>query len=360
MFVVFTAALAVQIVCWLGLGAGLRRADRQTVYPALSTSPPPISVVVAARDEEANLPALLDALAAQTHPDFEVLVVDDASNDRTAALVRAFAERDGRFRLLQITEPRAPRKKHALTAGIAAAQHDRIAFTDADCVPPPGWLAGLAERAAAEPKAVLVGHGPYRRMPGVLNAFVRYETVVTALLSAAAVGWGRPYMAVGRNFSYPKRLFEQIDGFTHSLASLSGDDDLLVQEVARRDAAPVRYVFDAGTFVVSEAPETWRRWARQKLRHTSAGSHYGRGVQAALALFHGSNLLVWLAPVFLGWTGAALLAGRFLVQRAVLRRTFDFFDAHTLSLAQPLLDGLYLLYNTFLAPLGIVWRPKRW
>ena len=207
---------------------------------------------------------------------------------------------------------------------------------------------------------MLVGYGPYRKAPGVLNAFVRYETAVTALLAAAVVGWGRPYMAVGRNFSYSKTLFERIGGFGHSLASLSGDDDLLVQEVARQGAAPVRFVFDPATFVPSDAPPTWRRWARQKLRHTSAGSHYGRRVQLALTVFHGSNLLVWTAPLVLGWTGAALLAGRFLFQRAVLREAMETFDARDLSLAQPLLDGLYLLYNTLLAPLGAVWRPKRW
>lgn len=358
MLPLFAAALLIQVVCWAWLGAGLRRAKAQAAEPSASSLP--ISVVVAARDEAARLPALLGALAAQAHPDFEVVVVDDASEDGTAALVEAMVERDARFRLVRVTEPKAPRKKRALTLGIAAARHDRLAFTDADCTPPPGWLAGLAAYAAAEPEAVLVGYGPYRKGPGALNAFVRYETLVTATLAAAAVGWGAPYMAVGRNFSYPESLFERLGGFAHSMASLSGDDDLLVQEIARREAAPVRFVSDPATFVPSEAPASWRRWARQKLRHASAGAFYDRRVQLALALFHGSSLLVWAAPVFLGWTGAALLAGRFLVQRAVLRGAMETLEARDLTLAQPLLDGLYLLYNTLLAPLGTVQRPKRW
>jgi cellulose synthase/poly-beta-1,6-N-acetylglucosamine synthase-like glycosyltransferase len=364
MLLIFAAALAVQVACWVWISAGFKRA-RADEPPS---SPLPVSVVVAARNEEAALPALLDALAAQTHPDFEVVVVDDASEDGTAALVEAQAARDDRFRLVRVAEPVAPRKKHALTRGIAAASHDRLAFTDADCTPPPDWLAGLAAHAGAEPdapgpgpgRAVLVGYGPYRKEPGLLNAFVRYETAVTALLAAAAVGWGRPYMAVGRNFSYPKSLFDRLGGFAHSLASLSGDDDLLVQEVARHEAAPVRFVFDPDTFVPSEAPPTWRAWARQKQRHTSAGAHYDRGVQLALAVFHGSNLLVWVAPVVLGWTGTALLAGRFLFQRAVLREAMEAFEGGR-PLTRPAVPRrLYLLYNTLLAPLGAVWRPKRW
>lgn len=354
---VFAAALAVQLGYWLLLRAGFERV-REAETPSAASIP--ISVVVAARNEAERLPALLDALAAQTHPDFEAVIVDDASEDATAALVEARAAEDPRFRLVRVTEPQTPRKKHALALGIAAARHDRLAFTDADCAPPPSWLAALAARAAREPEAVLVGYGPLRRRPGVLNAFARYETLVTALMTAAAVGLGRPYMAVGRNLSYPRSLFERIDGFEHSRQSLSGDDDLLVQEVARTGAAPVRYVLDPAAFVPSEAPPTWRAWARQKLRHTSAGRFYSRSAQAHLALFHASNLVVWLAPAFLGWTGAALLAARFLAQRLVLRDAARAFGEEDLMLAQPLLDLGFLLYNSLLAPLGTLRVPKRW
>ena len=358
MLLLFAAALVIQLGCWLALGAGFRRASSAPAE-AREAPLPPVSVVVAARDEADRLPPLLDALAAQTHLDFEVVIVDDASEDATAALVDGRAAEDSRFRLVRVTDPQPPRKKHALTRGVAAARHDRLAFTDADCAPPSGWLETIAAHAAAAPDAVFVGYGPYRKRPGALNAFVRYETLVTALLTAATVGLGRPYMAVGRNFSYPKSVFERIGGFEHSLQSLSGDDDLLVQE-AHRHGVPVRYVTDPASFVVSEAPATWRRWVRQKLRHTSAGRYYDRGAQFALAVFHGSNLLVWLAPVFLGWTGAGLLAARLLVQRAVLRGAMETLGERDLTLTQPLLDAGYALYNTLLAPLGTAIKPKRW
>ena len=361
MFPFFATALAVQIACWLALALGLRGARQAT---GEATRRPAAGIRRrggAGRSGAAARSAR--GLAAQTHPAFEVVIVDDASEDTTAALVEPEAAADPRFRLVRVDDAERPasmpRKKHALTLGIAAARHDRLAFTDADCVPPPRWLDTLAAHAAAAPDAVLVGYGPYRRERGGLNAFVRYETLVTALLTAAAVGLGRPYMAVGRNFSYPKSVFDRIGGFAHSAQSLSGDDDLLVQE-AHRHGVPVRYVFDPEAFVLSEAPATWQRWARQKLRHTSAGRFYDRVATLALALFHGSALAVWLAPVFLGWTGAGLLAARFLVQRAVLRDAMEMFGEHDLTLAQPLLDAGYALYTTVLAPLGAVFTPKQW
>ncbi|HYE97192.1 MAG TPA: glycosyltransferase, partial [Rubricoccaceae bacterium] len=192
----FAAALAVQLACWGALAAGLARVRR--AQPEEETSPPlPISVVVAARNEAENLPALLDALHAQTHAPFEVVVADDGSTDGTAARVegraRAWALTGGpALRLVRVPEGSAaaaglPRKKHALAQAIAAAQHDRLAFTDADGRPPPTWLATLARHAApdgTDEGAVLVGYGPYAERPGLLNRFVRYETFVTALLTA--------------------------------------------------------------------------------------------------------------------------------------------------------------------------------
>ncbi len=414
------AALAVQLLAWAWIAAGLRTVREaqpadgapepadpaafaglaalqkrlQGVPEAPPPDPPspdaappplPVSVVVAAHDEEAGLPPLLDRLAAQTHRPFEVVVVDDRSTDSTAAVVGAHAARwaatgDGpALRLVRVTEAEReaaglPPKKHALTRGVAEARHDRLAFTDADGRPPPTWLATLARHAAAPPpdgrpegrpegvpdgSPVLIGYGPYRKAPGLLNLFVRYETVVTATLTAAAFGHGRPYMAVGRNLSYPRALFDRVGGFAGGADLLSGDDDLLVQEAARA-GWPVRYVLDRGAFVESAAPPTAGAWVRQKRRHASAGRRYPAAVLAGLGLFHLSALAVWLAPVVVGWPGAALLAVRLLVQRAALAPALGAFDARDLTLAQPLLDALYALYNVGFSVLGALPSPRRW
>lgn len=316
-------------------------------------------MVVAARNEAARLPALLQALVRQTHPAFEVVVVDDASTDATEAVVRAWQLRHPIIRLTSVTDPAPPRKKHALAQGIAAARYERLAFTDADCIPPPGWLDTLARYAAAAPDEVLVGYSPPRRAPGLLNRLARYEAFITGLLTAAAIGLGRPYMAVGRNLSYSRALFGRLGGFAHSAASLSGDDDLLVQEVVRRRAAPVRAVLAPAAAVPTEAPRTWRRWLRAKRRHLSAGRFYDPVAVALLGLFHTSGALLWVAPLVAGPAGVALLAGRLLVQRRVLRAAADPLDARDLLPAQPLLDGLYTAYAILGAPLGLI-APKRW
>ena len=432
---VLTAALAVQLGLWAWIQAGWRRAaaaspaDGGSADGGSATPPLPISVVVAAHDEAERLPALLDALAAQTHRDangdalFEVVVVDDRSTDGTADTVTARAPRfPAPLRLVRIAPgdtpetvhylpdlwadaadvPLAP-KKNALTRGIAAARHARLAFTDADTVPPPTWLATLARWAVAgdaapgdavsppatpvraqhavplprtasprdpadgnaDGNAVLVGYGPLTG-DGLLGRFVRYETTVTALLSAAAIGHERPWHAVGRNLSYTRATFEAADGFRPFAESLSGDDDLFVQQVAQRGIAPVRAVLDAAAFVPSPAPPTWRAFWRQKRRHSSGGAFYDVRVLRVLGALQASRAVLWVgAPVLhlafgVPW-GWGLLAVRLLVQRAVLSDAWETFGAEAdLSLWHPVLDALYTAYQGVAAVLSLLPVPRRW
>ncbi len=396
------AAFAVNVLVWGWVAVGWRRmADASGERRAARVNPPgepgpgspggpdlsgeqeipevQMSVVVAARDEAERLPGLLRALRGQTHRDaagralFEVVVVDDRSADATAALVERTAAAwtatsDPALRLVRVggdAPDVASPKKRALSRGIAAARHDRLALTDADTAPPPDWLATLARHAApdgADDGAVLVGFAPYGRQDGLLNLFVRYETMQTAALAAAGVGWGRPWHATGRNLSYTRALFERAGGFAAGAASLSGDDDLFVQHAAA--LADVRYAPEA--HVPSPAPAGWGAFWRQRRRHASAGAHYPPAVLAGLGLLHASAGALWLgAPALHALTGQptgwGLLALHVLVQRAALAPALDAFDAPAdVRLAQPLLDLAGTLYQAVAAVAGLLPAPRRW
>lgn len=357
---VIAVAVLVQVGYWAAFRRGFRRAcEREpgAVRDAVEAAEP-ITVVVAVRNEEAVVGRLLQSLERQTHPDFEVIVVDDGSTDGTRDAVRNWTLRLAHFRLLA---QEAANKKEALTAGIRAASHPLLAFTDADCGPPPTWLATLAGEHERRGAGVLIGYSPMRAgESGLAQRFARYETFVTGFFMLSAAGLNRPYMAVGRNLSYARRVFADIGGFAHSARSLSGDDDLFVQEVARRRAAPVHAVLDARSFVPTDAPPSWSAWIRAKRRHTSAGRFYRLPVKAHLVAFHASNALVWLAPFVVGWWGAAALAARFAWQFYVLRRPARMLGESDLMAALPAYEALYVLYNVIVAPLGVLRMPRTW
>jgi cellulose synthase/poly-beta-1,6-N-acetylglucosamine synthase-like glycosyltransferase len=361
MLLLFGGALAVLLAYTGLLGWGWRR-GRRPAPPAASGEPPPISVVVAARNESATLPVLLDALDRQTHPDAEVVIVDDASTDDTAPIAEAWAQDRPAARVVRVTDPAPPRKKRALTRGIAAARHDLLAVTDADCRPPPEWLSVLAAtHAGADEDLVLAGYSPLRGT-GLLGAFARYEALVEALYTAAAIGLGRPYMAVSRNLSYPRSVFDAVGGFggRDAPSPMSGDDDLFVQAVYRHGCATVRALHDPRTFVPSDAPTSWSAWRRQRRRHVSAGRHYPWTVGLHLTLLPTSLTLLWLAPLILGTTGVGLLATGLLARHAALGPAAAALEETDLLALFPLWELGYVLYHVTIVPLGLWSPPDRW
>ena len=362
MLLLFGGALAVLLLYALLLSWGWRRARRET--PALDANDlPALSVVVAARNEANVLPSLFEALDEQSHPSYEVVIVNDASTDDTSALAADWAANRSWAQVVHVEDPSPPRKKHALTQGIAAAQHDLLAFTDADCTPPPSWLSDLAAaHAATDDDCVLVGYSPLRGT-GLLGSFARYETLLHALYTVAAIGWHRPYMAVGRNLSYPRSVFEAVNGFSHTgggQASMSGDDDLFVQAVHRQDCAPVRALLAPSTFVPTSAPPSWRRWWRARRRHVSAGRHYSWTVGLHLTLLHTSLVLLWIAPLILGTLGVGLLATSLLARHAPLGLAAETLGENDLLPLFPLWEFGYALYHATVVPVGLFSPPDHW
>ena len=134
---------AVWVASVSSLAAGLQR-----LRPVAPTAWPSVTILIAARNEETNIANCLTALAAQDYPSeqWEAIVIDDNSSDRTADVARSFADRLPGLKVLPagtVPADMSP-KKWALTVGIWQAAGEVILTTDADCAPPPGWVSGMA------------------------------------------------------------------------------------------------------------------------------------------------------------------------------------------------------------------------
>lgn len=133
--------------------------------PSLGGPAPKVSILVPAKDEAANIEACLDSLLAQAYPNFEVLVIDDRSDDDTAAIAERVAYRDDRVRLLRVRKlPEGwTGKTHALHFGQRFARGEYLLFLDADATLHPNAL-NIALRDAADHDADLLSLLPRMEM----------------------------------------------------------------------------------------------------------------------------------------------------------------------------------------------------
>ena len=125
----------------------------------------------------------LELVLCQDHPNYEVIVVDDASTDGSIHLIRAFQKNYPHLRVVTVLENERYilSKKYALTLGIKAARHERLVLTDADCRPLSNqWLRNMASYYV-KGKNMVLGFGGYKRDRGVLNALIRLDTAQIAL-----------------------------------------------------------------------------------------------------------------------------------------------------------------------------------
>jgi hypothetical protein len=127
-----------------------------------------------------------------------------------------------------------PSKKLPLTLGIKKAKYEHLILTDADCSPSSEfWLQRMAEQFT-EQKQLVLGYGPYNTEPGFLNKVIRFDTTMIAIHYFSLALNRVPYMGVGRYMAYTKSLFDYVKGFKSHYAVASGDDDLFVQEAAKK------------------------------------------------------------------------------------------------------------------------------
>ena len=270
--------------------------------PSTKEGCPGVSVVVCAHNEAYNLSAYLYALLSQDYPTYEVIVVDDGSEDKTREVIESYMVQDKRLRITFVPKEARVRstKKLAITLAAKAAQYDYLLLTDADCSPESThWISEMMSGFKPSTKdnvqctkEVVLGFGAYFYEKGFVNRLVRYDTLFNGLHYLSAAAHGHPYMGVGRNLAYKKELFFKTGGFKKMMTNRAGDDDLFVNHVATRKNTAV--VSSRASITWSPAKTTMRDWWQQKRRHLSVSHDYRWSTKIRLALEPMSRGLFYL------------------------------------------------------------------
>lgn len=326
----------------------------------------PLSVIICARNEYQNLSRYLPIVLEQDYPDFEVILVNDCSDDESEYLLRGFSEKYAHLKVVTLSEHSRFKhgKKFAVAMGIKAASNELLVFTDADCEPAtPEWLKGIAQNFT-EGVEIVLGYSPYYKMKGFLNLFIRFETFNTALNYLSFAVSGVPYMGVGRNMAYKKELFFRKKGFASHMHIPSGDDDLFVNEHANKYNTSI--VINQEAQVWSDPKKTWKAYWKQKRRHMGAGRAYRGADKRRLSLLAASSLLFFLMiPLILAlqfsWyiiLGAYLV--RLLVQMLVYYRIMKRLACPELIWYFPLMDIIYHVFIVYIGLISSFRKPAKW
>lgn len=326
----------------------------------------PVSLIICAWNEEENLKQNLQIILEQDYPDYEVIVVNDHSLDETDLLLQAWKERYKHLRVIELTRENVNMrgKKFAISMGIKGAKHENLVFTDADCSPKSkNWLRLMAQNLT-ESNEVVLGFGGFRKKPGLLNKFYRYESVHIAMQYFAYAIAGIPYMGVGRNLAYKKHLFFKTKGFIKHRHVASGDDDLMINEVSTGRNTSVEFRQDSHT--LSEPCESWSAWWLQKRRHLSTSSYYKWTSKFFLGIFTLTHLLFYLSFFTLlsiktlYWLALVGILIKWVVHLSIIRVVLRNLDEDELFLFSLLGDVFTPFFNTAVAISNKIKSPVRW
>lgn len=333
-----------------------------------STARVPVSVILCAKNEAKNLKENLPAILSQDYPEFQVVVINDCSDDSTEDVLKEFKTKHPNLHFSTIKEDPIFKhgKKLAVLLGIKAAKYDHLLFTDADCKPLSNkWIQNMAQNFTNK-KSIVLGTYNLKKEKGFLNHIQQYENLLSKILYLGFALRKMPFMGVGGNLAYEKRLFFENKGFAGHYHVPSGDDDLFVNKVSNKENTTVE--FSVESQVITEGKTEWNHYFKQKRRHLGASTLYKKRDKRWLFIdtltmglfyvFAVLSILFKIYPIVM----AALLVARIILGFVVINLCAKKLNQQKFYVSFLLLDLLLPSIYLFLAiknkfrPSGIRWK----
>lgn len=362
-FYAFLVVVSIQIAYYLFIFQGV--AFSKPIQTSIKNIA--VSVIVCAKNEAENLKQFIPLIANQEYPEFEIILVNDASVDGSLEVMEDLAKKYDNIQIVDVENNEAfwANKKYALTLGIKASKYDYLLFTDADCKPvSKHWIKEMSSHFSNH-KTIVLGYGAYKKIKNsFLNKLIRFETLLTAVQYLSFSKIGLPYMGVGRNLAYRKDEFFNVNGFIDHMDINSGDDDLFINQVS--DSSNTATCQSTLSFTKSNPKTTYKSWFRQKRRHVSTAKRYKLLHKLMLAEFFSSQILFWVLGVFLlifnfkFYTVLVAFLSTLLIKYIIIGFSAKKLNETDLIILYPFLEVFLIFFQFSIFITNLISKPTHW
>lgn len=328
-------------------------------FPTVSADRlPSATVIVAARNEEANILRCLESLEKLDYPEekLSIIIVDDNSDDKTGEIISRFIQGKPKFRKL-VSPPAQGSlrgKANAIHCAVGQAEGEIILTTDADCAVSPGWARTIASYYTDDVGSVYGYTG--QRASGIFSGIQNLDFLYLLGVAAGAINFGKPLSCIGNNMSYRRSAYIEAGGYAAIPFSVTEDFELLFA-ISRLKKYNIIYPLDRNAYVESFPCSTIRQLYWQKVRWGRGGMNSPLRGFVVMAAGFLASLGVLISPFFFSYVVLAMIflkfAADFLFLFVILQ------SLHRISsLRYFIFFELYFIFYVLALPVAVLFRKK--
>ena len=320
------------------------------VIDKLDKELPGISIIITAKNEADNLRKNLPEILNQDYHNFQVVVVNNSSTDNTSNVLDELKSKYPELytTFIPVSTNNRNDKKLAITVGIKAAKHNILLFTEPDTKPLSNkWVYEYA-KAFNNNVEVVLGSCQIEICKSVFKKYILFDNLFSGIKYTSMALINKPYMGIGRNMAFKKKLFFDNKGFSSILNIENGEDNLFINKIANEHNTTV--LLSPNSLVVSNAINGFINWRNIKTNYVVSRKHYTGYKAKRLAFEVFSRYLFYLFFAILIGLGIytpsitiiafalLLFLIRYIVQLIVINKNSKIYNAGSFYFSIPWFD----------------------
>ncbi len=334
-----------------------------------------LTVIICARNESANLPALFQSLHAQTlKENWEMIFIDDFSTDDTAMQLKLFCQNTSNAQVVSLSEiasfsPYTPNKKKGIEWAVSIAKAPWVVLTDADCTFGEDLLQVIFEEIGKAEIDVICGPVMFYETSSVFSKLILLDQMAMMALTKWTVKHRIPVLANGANLTFNKDKFLEITPYGQNQHIYSGDDVFLLQSFLSNDGTAM-YLQDTKALVSTHSPASFAEFIHQRIRWASKSASYkNRGLIIGLFGIYLFNIMLFIMAISSIWIGAIrlpllfLLLFKTILDTAIILPQAQFFKKKRYLWLMPLAECFHICYVVFFGLLSLsntyTWKGRK-